>query len=65
MTKAWDKFKLTLTGLSSEELDILGAEYDKYRQERYKWEWDDDAVLSFGDWYIVMADNIKDNREGK
>ena len=51
--------------LTPEEENILRPEYEKCLQERYKWEWDDDAVLSFDDWWRAMADNVKSNRKGK
>lgn len=51
--------------LSTEEESLLRPEYDKYLAERYKGEWKDDAVMDFDSWWRAMADNIKDNREGK
>ncbi len=47
--------------LTPEEESLLRPEYDKYLQERYKWEWDDDAVLSFDDWFRAMADNVNED----
>lgn len=65
MSKAWNKYQSGQSGFTPEELAILRPEYEKYLHERYKWEWKDDAVMSFDDWWRAMADNARDQREGK
>lgn len=47
------------------EETILRPAYDKYCASHQRWHWKDGEVMSFDTWWRAMADNIKDNREGK
>ena len=78
MSQAWNKYKQTLSGFTPEEEAILRPEYERYL-ERYAssyngkdalpkdslWRVTREKPMSFDDWWRSMADNIKDNREGK
>lgn len=65
MSKAWNKYQSELSGFTPEELAILRPEYEKYLAERYKWEWKDDVVMSFDDWFRASADEAKDRAKYK
>ena len=65
MSQAWNKYQSEQSGFTPEELAILRPEYDKYCASHQRWHWKDGDVMSFDDWWRAMADNVKDNREGK
>lgn len=54
-----------MTTLTKQEIALLMPEYNKYLNERYKWEWKDDAVMSFDDWWRNAADEAKDRAKYK
>ena len=64
--KAWDKYQSEQSGFTPEELAILRPEYEAYRENCRKWwHWEHGDVMSFDDWCDAMADNAKEQREGK
>ena len=59
---AWGDFKKVI---ENPDNYMLRGEYCEYCGKYYKWDRKDGAVMSFSDWWRAMADNAKDNREGK